>query len=338
MLFSKNAVQRNWALKDISIYFSDYQYGAKSEKIIEIAFKLREGIEDFPMQKLQNKAREYFSHKFSIINIEFFPKKDGVQLGNRILVKLSDEEHKERDIVYFAKTHRGGARREESSGTQRVDLKELLVYKILQLSGFGPEFHFFYDDIKDFYIATKDAGYDDNTMTRKEFVTYETLKTKIDLEELALNEIIVESVITADILSRVLLLSDFLNNSANMGWILEEDNILSSFKIIDFISHWAYYSNSQIYEHWLSGSSSFCYSDQGVRSIIMKDKEVKIAEAKQIIRKFDCFPEWVNQAHQFIIDGLASLTISNEQLKNLEVYEKIIQEHFKTFYNRLLSV
>ena len=155
-----------------------------------------------------------------------FDKEGGVQVGIQVFIKLLDEEQNEREIVYYTKTHHGGARNEDDSESQRVDLKELLIYNILRLSRFGPEFHFFYDDIKDFYIATKDEGYDDRTMTQKQFVTYEALKSRIDLSQLAVNEIVVESAIIADIFSRVLLLSDVTNNSANMGWVIKGDDKL----------------------------------------------------------------------------------------------------------------
>jgi hypothetical protein len=63
-------------------------------------------------------------------------------------------------ITYYAKTHRGGFKADLSGTTYPVDLKELLVYKILELLQIGPETHFFYIDVKEFYIVTKDVGYD----------------------------------------------------------------------------------------------------------------------------------------------------------------------------------
>jgi hypothetical protein len=63
-------------------------------------------------------------------------------------------------VTYYAKTHRGGFKADLSGTTYPVDLKELLVYRILELLGIGPETHFFYNDVKEFYIATKDVAYD----------------------------------------------------------------------------------------------------------------------------------------------------------------------------------
>ena len=45
------------------------------------------------------------------------------------------------------------------STSKHVDPIELLNYKILELSGYGVESHFLYDDELNFYIGTKDAAF-----------------------------------------------------------------------------------------------------------------------------------------------------------------------------------
>ena len=73
-------------------------------------------------------------------------------MGNRVIVQSEDWQK----VTCHAKTHQGGLKTLHSSSiVQPVDLKELLIYKVLEFLGIGAETHFFYDDIKNFYIATK---------------------------------------------------------------------------------------------------------------------------------------------------------------------------------------
>lgn len=70
---------------------------------------------------------------------------------------------------FYVKTHSGGLLRSSNKSTSKpVDPIELITYKILEHSGYGTESHFFYDDIKNFYIATKDvAVYADQKKVKK---------------------------------------------------------------------------------------------------------------------------------------------------------------------------
>ena len=93
----------------------------------------------------------------------------------------------------------------------------MLIYKILEFSGLGAEAHFFYDDIRNFYIATKDLDYDDENKKQGEFITYKKLRDKYSPEELLKNSIVVNGFILTDIMSRILLISDVLDNGNNTG-------------------------------------------------------------------------------------------------------------------------
>ena len=69
---------------------------------------------------------------------------------------------------FYVKTHAGGLLKNKIFTLMPVELLELLTYKILEHSGYGAEAHFFYEDIKNFYIATKDvAFYADNKKIKK---------------------------------------------------------------------------------------------------------------------------------------------------------------------------
>jgi hypothetical protein len=114
-----------------------------------------------PHEMLQAKATEYFHNIFPNSNIRFFPKKSGVQLGNQALILSKGvSEGENNGFLYHVKTHRNGLASETGSScsAKPVDVIELFVYKFLYHLGVGPEVHFFWDNDKDFYIATKDVG------------------------------------------------------------------------------------------------------------------------------------------------------------------------------------
>ena len=45
-----------------------------------------------------------------------------------------------------------------TSTAKNVDLTEIFLYKLLEQIGIGPEVHFFYENHKEFFICTRDAG------------------------------------------------------------------------------------------------------------------------------------------------------------------------------------
>ena len=83
------------------------------------------------------------------INFIFIPKRNGDQLEEFIDLILKNG----KKIRYFIKTHRHGTTK-TSSSTKDVDLKEVFIYKVLELLGIGEETHFFYDPmIKIFFYC-----------------------------------------------------------------------------------------------------------------------------------------------------------------------------------------
>jgi hypothetical protein len=119
-------------------------------------------------------------------SITFKKKMGGDQLGNCIVVKINNGH----ELIYHAKTHRGGYKVDFSSAIKSVDLKELLIYKILELLGIGPETH--YIDVKDFYIVTKDVGYDEPSKKQGEFFTYGQLRLRHSPEDLLADRLLVK--------------------------------------------------------------------------------------------------------------------------------------------------
>mgnify|MGYP006873478331 CR=1 FL=1 len=75
---------------------------------------MRDGIEEYPKAILKNKAEAYFKTKFSNNQVEFYEKRNGVQLGS--IAQLQVNSMKQR---FFIKTHRSGHKTNGSSQHNR---------------------------------------------------------------------------------------------------------------------------------------------------------------------------------------------------------------------------
>ena len=62
-------------------------------------------------------------------------------------------------MTYYVKTHAGGRLFSKSAAAKIVHPGELLVYKVLEMTGYGCESFFFQRNFADLYIATLDAGH-----------------------------------------------------------------------------------------------------------------------------------------------------------------------------------
>ena len=93
-------------------------------------------------------------------NIIFKSKLAGVQIGNVITVEYSTPKKILNVQAYFVKSHQSGSTISTKS-TKKMDLKEIFVYKFLEILNFGPEVHFFFDPANknDFYVLSKNLGF-----------------------------------------------------------------------------------------------------------------------------------------------------------------------------------
>jgi hypothetical protein len=197
---------------------------------------------------------------------------------------------------------------------------------VLDFSGIGAEAHFFYDDIKNFYIATKDAGYDEFNKTQGIFITYEKIKEDTPPEKLLENSDIINGFIKADVVSRLLLMSDVINNSANTG--LSPNG---QFKIIDFNPPLTKeYQNPGIFKDWLSGNNQYNYSDPIVISILKDlDKEEKINKSIPALKELANFKKFVSDAYDYVIKNINELEgIGESQRQDLERYAQSVTENY----------
>jgi hypothetical protein len=231
--------------------------------------------------------------------IDFAPKYDGVQFGAKATVKLPNGQ----TVKYHIKTHSGGLASGKSSAAKLVNPSELLVYKVLEGLGVGPQSHFFGRDGQNLYIATLDAGMqpsaDAKTLTPVPFKEYEYFKndqqapsvqaqlwgalsqlpTDVDFsdaqhqraevlvnaeEGIARN--FVHEVAKLDVIARIMRLTDFQTNPGNYGFVPGSDGRLKA-KAIDFRLNSKDPNEIRFGEHFfkgfLDGNGYYDYSSTG---------------------------------------------------------------------------
>lgn len=172
-------------------------------------------------------------------------------------------------VKWYVKTHAGGLLQETKKSTSKpVNPIELLTYKILEYSGYGTEAHFFYDDARNFYIGTKDVASYSDILSVKDYPTFLTKEksgfTKEIMERYPLEEEnqIIQGLMTSDILSRVLRLTDILTQDGNIVFIQNKENWY--LKIIDFGNRdeSEYPNGQELFGGLVCGNGQFYYVGQ----------------------------------------------------------------------------
>jgi hypothetical protein len=236
----------------------------KYKTLTEISLSIRDKLDELPNIMIESKIREYFEgmNIGKILSID--NNQDGVQLKRIVTVKplLS-----ELPLKWYVKTHAGGLLQDTKKSTSKpVDPIELLTYKILEHSGYGTEAHFFYDDARNFYIGTKDVASYSDTQSVRDYPTFLTKDksnfTKEIMERYTKEEEnqIIQGLMTSDILSRVLCLTDILTQDGNIVFIQNKDNW--QLKIIDFrnsVSGYGYPDGSLLFGGLVDGNGQFNY-------------------------------------------------------------------------------
>jgi hypothetical protein len=318
-------------------------------KIQDNLIILRDDISSRPLKMFQNKCLYYFSSHFGnrFEGIEFIGKPSGRQLGNKLIIKLSDD----KEIVYYSKTHGKGLGSESSkSSAKPVNPKELFMYKYLESTNLGQEVHFFYDDVCNFYIATKGACYNEEMKKIEEFKTYTQIRLQLEefkndfeeKDEEKISHIISNGLIKSDIISRIFRLSDLVSNDGNIGFTYIDGEI-QSFKIIDFdVNDNVNYNNPEVYQGFLSGNGVHNYAfspDSVMRYYLFKrDIQKRIKTAKEIIKNEDILrDDLVDQSYSFVYEFLrgANLDLPESAFKDLEYYTSSIKKNLRSFLNQL---
>jgi hypothetical protein len=256
-------------LSAISQYFRKI---IKNPEISDLALSIKDNVESLPSQMLESKISEYFVNLYNPESITFFNKKGGVQLGKIVDIKIGKD-----TLRYYVKTHAKGLLQETKNSTNKpVDPIELFTYKLLEMSGYGSESHFFYDDECNFYIATKDiVSYSDNPNDPYFSKKYEDLLEKdhegfkVGFKEtykkysLESEQNFINGLMTADILSRTMCLTDVLTNDGNIMFLIIKGEW--KLKVIDF-RNWAadinLISGRSLYGGLFAGNGQFNYIGQ----------------------------------------------------------------------------
>ena len=304
-------------------------------------------------ERLEKITESYFKEAFPESKIEFGAKSGGVQLGSKAIVTPEGQN----SITYYIKTHSSGLKSGDSSGAKILDPKELMVYKILEGFNIGCETRFLGRDLSNFYIATKDANSEGNFSTYDDLSKKEGIlkqvregfsKREIPSEGFLKNptEDFIKGMISLDLLSRILRLTDLQTNPENFGFVEKEGSY--RVKVIDFrIQGDAIFNVTE--DHFkglLAGNGSVTYHDSAMYFLFKKwNGKERILMTKNIFEEsFFNFEDKIKNSAEQVIKAITSLSekkqidlkpqagILEEQL--LE-YNNAITDNFKFFKEKL---
>eukprot|EP00761_Pharyngomonas_kirbyi_P014464 gb/GECH01014494.1/.p1 GENE.gb/GECH01014494.1/~~gb/GECH01014494.1/.p1 ORF type:complete len:409 (+),score=53.12 gb/GECH01014494.1/:1-1227(+) len=269
--------------------------------------------------------------------ISFSTKSSGDQIG--FIVKVEDVSG--RASKFYCKTHHRGARRLNSiQGSEPVDVAELLVYLVLNQLDSGPWVEFCCKDEHDFFILSRDASEELDNSHEGNFREYSFFKHKMNNQKLLDCNIdsldqqdyaYIKFLCQADLISRILNLSDVINNPGNWGIVFSKDAPMK-LQILDFLlskdreSPWQDFKEGNgIYNYWTC-------RDPIVRTLIFE---------KEFHSRFDvCKPifEWIKErwdpskAFQEVRQFLNDQGLENSvDMERGELYLHRIRKNFGIF-------
>jgi len=309
---------KKYALKRINRFLRD-----RHSQGFQTAASLLLNMESLPLEILKVKTREYFKKSRIGEIVKMDENQNGIQL--KIIATVLPY-HIPVEVKWFVKTHSGGLLRDtRASTTKAVDSVELFTYKILEFSGYGAEVVFFYEDLRNFYIGSKDvATFSENQIVRRypSFLTENksdfTEETKL-LQNVEGENPIVRGLMTADILTRILRLTDVLTQDGNILFVKVQD--CWHLKVIDFRTREAlnYPTGKDLFESSLCGTGQFFYLGQSdeVMCYYLGTKDLKqrvdfvcsfdykhliaaVIQAENEMIRFLSFPEHPSQLQKMV--------------------------------------
>ena len=329
--------------------------------------------------RLDQIAIRYFTALYPTASeVSFLEKKGGVQLGERIRITLPDRGH----LLYHVKTHSEGRLSEKSTAPKLVNPQELLAYKILELLGFGCEVHFFEKSPEDVYIATLDASFV-NQAKKGEFNVFQKAAGRLgvggeegygqsiwgtlydlrrqisetadaeawsEIEESLKSDEIAQNFMhqqsTLDIVTRIMRLSDLLNNPENFGFITG-DGMLPQLKVIDFRvieDPTRLKMTDDQFGGYLVGNGVYNYaSSHDMMGYVLRNRPLvpRVAHALQIMNtKLANIVDAINRAYDILCTYLQKDIFDMERTKlemELNTYATIIRENAQFFKAELES-
>ena len=169
-------------------------------------------------------------------------------------------------------------------------------------------------------IATKDAGFDDAKNIQNSFLTYESfIRTH---QSYPFKPEIGKDFVKADILTRILSLTDLLTNPSNFGFLIQNNEPVA-LRIVDFSSPDYTAADQNIFMKWLEGHSVNHYSSE-IQSLLMKENtHNKLETAKEVMDQLMEIPSLV----PIVVEYIQQKTRINYD----EEYIECIQFNWKLF-------
>ncbi len=282
------------------------------------------------LRRVNDVALEYFQLKFSDFAVDIGYKLGGVQLGNTVTISKESE----KSITYHVKTHSDGLASGKSAAATIVNPVELMVYKILERIGIGCESHFFGRDAKNFYIATKDTGFDGT------YLSYG--KMKEEHSNFSNSEEFSNGIFCLDLLSRILRLTDLQTNSGNFGFVNKSDGW--HIKAIDFrvVNEQNFKINKEYFQGFLEGNTQVSYSDEPIKNIFKKHKDLEQIARNIFSNQFKNFYQIVKESAQEVFEAIKNNVKEQTSAKDLQnmkealfSYTEAIEYNFNVFCKEL---
>ncbi len=193
---------------------------------------------DILLNQIDSIARVYFEELFRkeqkiITKFSKLDKLEGRHIGILLSIDyILQSDNTQHTITYYIKVHNQGPQWENISLMKPADPREIFVYNVLSLTGYGAKAHFFFlpDNHDVLCIATQDVSFTKRQDRNKTFIAgsskeFSELLIKYKQQMLKLLN-------TVELLQYILLLGDILQYADNFGIVTIPEG--SKLKIIDF--------------------------------------------------------------------------------------------------------
>lgn len=276
-------------LLDITAYYLEHSIINEESNILtaKMATYLQADIHALKEAATQHFNQVFSQSKMKIDSLDFTSKLTGAQLGAILELNYTNSQGKGCQIKYFIKTDQFGST-SQASRAQAIDPKELLVYKTLELTGYGPKVHFIVSGgyNKQFYIATQDVGFSKQDDKRKKFMPYSELREAFEQKDAAAISLEAQKAFSRlDLLSRILTLNDLITNKDNYGRVSYIDHS-EKWKIIDFrVIATTSYKVDRLFDGFTSGNGMLHYTGKIDYLLRKRSLNERLTVAKSVMRE-----------------------------------------------------
>jgi hypothetical protein len=328
-------------------HFQDVLDTNSSEAVSKLDFdfyKLKTMISIFHLARLSAAAANAFRRHFPGSKMECLPKRSGVHLGMRARLMLDCGESR----TYYVKTHADGRLSSNSTTAKVVHPGELLVYKVLEMTGYGCESFFFQRNFSDLYIATLDAGqdkcYGKTLWGCLDMIDPRPKRNNWDIVEAAAQsdataQRFLFHLASLDMLSRIFRLHDLLNNYENFGFVAVAPGQFE-LKIIDF--RIGDHENLAVsdFEGFLAGNNLFNYiSSHRIIRFALHDRSAR-ERVKEALRALQAdslskLHECIDTACACVLEYLQSVEVSDQDEITVDIMMDCLQSLRVVFHQNV---